>query len=380
MGNEARSETSNLASRPDRTADAHYPYLVDACIIRDFLEWEILVDVLGYTLTPGSSAGELVLSCPDLRFAQSLRLGYIQTEIQTQLAVQRARIESTASIQQAGQEFYRRFGHDLVKRVDDPTPRFTYTVPHVPEFTALFAGDALFREELFVLSSATKEHFAPFDTIRGFRIYKEVTVLDLIKLQRLAHFLRLFAGTHLLEVATADRPLVFQSLIPRFTVGTFVASLAHIIPDERAEQLIEFLSWQLDSGRVFDIQYQPLIRTGQMLTVPMNMLGISNIIRNSLQFSHERIHGHTASDPLVPILAQALTDRSWPVRPKVGYKFAGIAGEVDVLVSRGRYVFAFECKNSLHPCNLYEIRTSFDHLHKNGCRTAEPPREPLGTP
>lgn len=343
-------------------AGTYDPYIVTACVIRKSLEWEILIDVLGYKLTITDSPRTFLLSCPDVRLAQSLRLGYIQTELQMHIALRVGRAEEGISIQRVGHDFYRRFGNGLVKRVEKPLPRFTYTVPAVPEFVEVLAGNHLFSEEALVLASATRELFAPFDTILDFPIYKDALLLDLIKLQRMANFLRIFTGTHLLEVGKSDRPMVFQSLIPRFTIEAFVTSLANFIPRPHAEHLVDFLSWQPGSGRVFDLQYQPLIRTDQMLTVPMNVLGLSNIIRNSLQLARERIHGDTALDPLTPILSRALASHSWPVRTSFPYRFGNVTGEVDVLAWRGRYIFAFECKNSLHPCSVHEIRTSIDHL------------------
>ena len=38
--------------------------------------------------------------------------------------------------------------------------------------------------------------------------------------------------------------------------------------------------------------------------------------------------------------------------------------EIDVLARFGDYLFVFECKYSLLPCNPHELRTSYDHIKK----------------
>jgi hypothetical protein len=46
------------------------------------------------------------------------------------------------------------------------------------------------------------------------------------------------------------------------------------------------------------------------------------------------------------------------------YSFKGIEGEIDVLAVVDNCLFVFECKNSLHPCNPFELRTTYDYIQK----------------
>ena len=96
----------------------------------------------------------------------------------------------------------------------------------------------------------------------------------------------------------------------------------------------------------------------------MNIFASSNIIRNSLQLARERIHIGDAHDPLSPVIAAALETAGWPTRIKLSYSFSDSHGELDVVTYAGDALFIFECKNTLHPCNVYEIRTSFDHIKR----------------
>lgn len=54
----------------------------------------------------------------------------------------------------------------------------------------------------------------------------------------------------------------------------------------------------------------------------------------------------------------------WDTKSRVKYTFSGVTGEIDLLSYEGSTLFVFESKNSLHPCNMYEIRTSLDHIRR----------------
>jgi hypothetical protein len=74
----------------------------------------------------------------------------------------------------------------------------------------MFSDDKFFREELFALSLAAKDNLADFDDILNFAISDDLTVLKLLKVQRLFHFLSSYAAAHLAEILPKNRLIVFQ--------------------------------------------------------------------------------------------------------------------------------------------------------------------------
>ncbi|MEG4083924.1 hypothetical protein [Microcoleus sp. POL10_C6] len=52
------------------------------------------------------------------------------------------------------------------------------------------------------------------------------------------------------------------------------------------------------------------------------------------------------------------------LKTNLKYSFKGIEGDVDVLAVVDNCLFVFECKNSLHPCNPFELRTTYDYIQK----------------
>jgi len=57
-----------------------------------------------------------------------------------------------------------------------------------------------------------------------------------------------------------------------------------------------------------------------------------------------------------------LNDASWKAANDVKYKYGGFQGDIDTICMHEGALFVFECKNSLHPCSMAELRTSFDHI------------------
>ena len=58
----------------------------------------------------------------------------------------------------------------------------------------------------------------------NFAISDDLTVLKLLKVQRLFHFLSSYAAAHLAEILPKNRPIVFQPLILRLDIAELLAS------------------------------------------------------------------------------------------------------------------------------------------------------------
>src|SRR5439155_13269976 len=90
----------------------------------------------------------------------------------------------------------------------------------------------------------------------------------------------------------------------------------------------------------------------------------SSLMRNVLQATRYRLDSDGKIDAISEMLRTAFVSVSVPVKCHVQYEHAGLKGEVDVLVATSGTVFAFECKNSLHPCNPFELRQSYEYIQK----------------
>lgn len=51
-------------------------------------------------------------------------------------------------------------------------------------------------------------------------------------------------------------------------------------------------------------------------------------------------------------------------KKNIHYSHNGKSGEIDAIAILDNHMFVFECKNSLHPCDIFKLRTSYDHIKK----------------
>lgn len=68
------------------------------------------------------------------------------------------------------------------------------------------------------------------------------------------------------------------------------------------------------------------------------------------------------NDILSERLRQVLNDASWKAANDIKYKYGGFQGDIDTICMHEGALFVFECKNSLHPRSMAELRPSFDHI------------------
>jgi hypothetical protein len=109
--------------------------------------------------------------------------------------------------------------------------------------------------------------------------------------------------------------------------------------------------------------YQPVIVSHQECHVPLNVFGAANLVRNTLQLMQLRVDKAIGlEDPLEDILVATLSDARVQSFPRTKYEYQGAKGDIDVLAIFDGVLFIFECKGSLHPCNTFELRASYDLL------------------
>ena len=339
--------------------------LVVAAKIKVFQEYEVLVDALNYKITLESSSNTLTMSPPDENLERAIRVGYILSEMQFFSFHLRNKSEELVSIEKMGAKFHEVMGGKFITLIEEPIPRYVFAIPTNEKLSEILAHNSLYEEEVQAFQYAQKEWLIEHERMRDFEVTDGLTLWDISKAQRLFSFFRWYAVSHLDPIKETELETVLNSLVASLRKDD-VTKLLELAVGDKAYKVIEFLSWDPNSNKVFDIQYQPLIKTGDHYSIPYNLMANSNLLRNSLQLSKKRFFEDGSEDPSVDLLEKSLKDRTDLVAKNVSFNWKGIAGEVDVIAIIEDTLFIFECKNSLLPCNIYEIRTSYDYVVKAG--------------
>lgn len=344
--------------------DVYLNMVIEAAHIRILNEVEILVDTLDYHVFFENRESAVCVIAPTPEIEKAHRSGFISHSMH-KLARQR-QYESleVLSLQAAGEKLYESVGEKFVHLKEKPFPRYVFEVPLAESLQKVLTEDDLFREELFILEATSRELMTDVPDLLAFEILPGITLCELLKVQRSLNLIRSYQAAHFKKMLPKAFGLVMQSLVPSFTFDKLNEIIGFVVGKEKAAQIIDFLSWAPESGRIFDIQYQPLVKTKHGYLVPMNILSSSHVIRNSLCLSRLRLYADGVDDPLPRTIGTPLRNHTTFVAENVLCEHEACRGEIDVMASLDGQVFIFECKNSLIPCNTYELRTSYDAIQK----------------
>ncbi|QVR68664.1 hypothetical protein [Acinetobacter sp. BHS4] len=110
----------------------------------------------------------------------------------------------------------------------------------------------------------------------------------------------------------------------------------------------------------FDIQYNPILSLGNDFIISPTILAKSNLIRSILIKINNNLSISSNGDKMIQSLEKKLINLGFSIATEVKLG----AYEIDIIAKKGNNVFIFECKNSYHPVNEFELRNSFSHIQK----------------
>jgi hypothetical protein len=330
-----------------------------------FNNCELLIDNFGYSATRNKSY--VLLEAPDPLFEKSLRLGYIHHHLQSFGDYHQIYSHSEAnSLEEFSKEFSSRFKNDLFFIETRPIKRIVLQLPMMEAIKTMVNNPYFFKEEVAELISFKKEYLISEFQINEVPIYKTISLLDLVLFER---FFRLLYWTYEEFIRANDlesSELFIQSVLPVSSTEKLINVMEYLWGSEKGLQLFQLLSWTPDSNSFFDLQSSPILILGKWTVYPISLIAKTNLARNVLQKLRFRFDSNSGFDPVGDELANALKFHFHVVHRDISYTWNGINGEIDILCQMDNKVFVFECKNSLHPCNNFELRTTIDYIQKAG--------------
>jgi len=338
--------------------------VVDAAKIAEFRSAEVLIDAFPYEAV--REGNTICISSREPSFEKSVRLGYVQTSMQLALLgrpISEDRQQANPnvlSISRMAQDMLNRLGERLVVLKSSPAPYFSLRLPDVPAFFEIFSSDSLFLEDLVHLHALSKEDYLSSDTVIALPIQEDVTVLDILKVQRLVEFMHRCYAAALADYVLPNAPAMrLRSAVIVLRAETWHGLLEKLLPPHKVQALTRILTCPLDKKSKIDLQYTPVLRLGGFVAFSPALLAGSNLVRNLLTRAGKRLFAITqASDPMPNALERALASAGFAVAQ--GVRVRGY--EIDIVAFREGHCFVFECKNAFHPCSTHELRTTYEHI------------------
>jgi hypothetical protein len=329
-----------------------------------FKESEVLVDSFGYTVTQNDA--KIIIKAPDPKFEMSRCLGYIRQSMQESansfdsLSELSEIIENYPSLLEFSKRYYQKFKDSTFKIIDSPLKLIVMQF-HPQTLSNFLDTNRLFLEEEMILKQLESNLFIDIQKVNKIPVFQSLSLFDIIKVQRLFAFM-LFVLTEYIDSNKLFKSKLFWRSMPVLQANDLKDLLASFLGEQKAKEIFELFTWRLESKKIFDLQTYPFINVEDWILLPLGILTNSDLCRNVLQSTKFRFDSESFEDPIVLEMERCLKPVSSILKTNLKYSFKGIEGDVDVLAVVDNCLFVFECKNSLHPCNPFELRTTYDSI------------------
>ncbi len=337
--------------------------LIKAAKIRAYCEAELLLDGFHYECERRGRTVRIVP--PSSELEKSIRLGYVMSDQAGQpsiIARIRAMREGEVSILSVADRIYELSANDVVLLKREPISRYIFKFPDVPLFHGLFNHDGFTIEEKLYLQEVLSAELVTWDELKEFQFEGGVTFQGMLKVQRLFRFLARIASNHLRSRLETESELAYRSLVPVFSKQKLQELLGWCVGKDEAEAILRLMAFGTGSSGIVDIQYRPILDGGSHYLVPMHIAGSTNWYRNFAYTERRRVIEKVEEDGTIKKLASCLSIAPSMVQIEYETRLGGQRIELDVICRFGEFLFIFENKHSLLPCNVFELRTSYKHM------------------
>lgn len=338
--------------------------IIPACLILDLKEFEIKIERFNYECL--KTDNEFHIIPPNRDFEKSISLGYIKNELQEYNDFDE-KIDAI-SLHELVDELVKKKNFDVFHYTNSfNCPRFIMAGLE-PVFDIIFENfikpERLYKEEIQYLFYLFKEQLLDYTKLSSISIRDNFTILDFLKCKRIFVFLYLLFVKEWRNSGISNNSVLLSSLIPCFTLDSFYYIFEKIIPKDKIDSFFDIIRWSPDSDILFDLQYQPILFLNNKLMIPISILVLSNSVRNLFALEYKRGNCRLFPDGK----DDAVVDRLNFSFSKAGvqsYKQTAVLGtEIDLFAIYEDTLFVFECKQSILPTSVYDLRTTYDYILK----------------
>lgn len=334
-----------------------------ACTLEAFKEFEIQVDHFDYRCIDLEN-GVKKLIPPNIDFEKSLRLGYIRN--QTQTLNDAYIVEKAPSFDEIMNEICVKLNF-FEYTESHSYPRFRVVMP-IPALEYLIENylttNHFFQEELFYLAGIFKEQLMTFEKFENTIIKDELTLIEFFKILRFFKMFQIMASSQFEKHPKSSIQVNLRSLIPVMEENYLFNITKSLTSEEKLITFLDLMCWTPGDDGIFDIQYKPIIFLDGHYYIANSILSTSNSIRNLYASQYKANNPNLFSDgqidPVVLKLKETFDEVGIISFPEVKYP----GGDIDLLVIHNSSLYFFECKQSLNPTGIHDLRTLYDYVRK----------------
>ncbi len=350
--------------------EAYLKIFYDAYLIQIFNESEINVDFFNYHAGV-NNVNKIIIHNKDFEYA--LRQGYAKSNLRWMAINSRLLQDNDFSTQAKFAEIMENLCKDgfaeeeLYTIKKKPIERIVLkAIFNTSEYKEdLFRTDKLFFEEMAMLWTLSLENYN-IDYI-SMKIFKDFTVLDIIKMQRFFGYVSYIynhAYNQLIKRQDINAGLIRKRSVLPVMKTLKLAEMFNYITNHSKEDCLDIISKISidfsDKSETLDLQYSPVIKMGDASLILPTIFSRSNLIRSFALNEKINLSTFKKKDHMVESIKNTLEKAGFYV--KSDFKYG--KDEIDILAFLDGSLFIFECKNPYHPVNSFELRNTYSHILK----------------
>ena len=341
-----------------------------ACKFSCLREWELFWDYYNYSVSDDG-----IIYSEDEFLEKSIRLGYINTQIQEQLFItsefNALDKENWPTLQTYGEMLEKHkdvadvliilFGYGIFER---------YAVKNYEEFfnfigAERFGENVTYREEVVLLNYMSKELVVPINKLLKWKVTANATMHDVLLFQRFFRINKMHYEYILKNYKNYNA--MMRSMGNVIEIDSLINMLNTQINNKQVtKELIDFFTYK--SGRL-DLQYTPLMKLANNYCCPTMICAISNFINNVISYSYQTQQNRevdSTGESLEKVCQKAFENSTTACRVLAGckYSYGGSKGEIDLLVIYNDALLFIECKNPILPTDAFSMRNNYDYIKK----------------
>jgi len=341
--------------------------IILACNLEDFKEFEIYIDHFNYKCI---NEEHLKIVPPTEKFEKSIRAGYIRNQVQEindnssylkdidKEALSIDELIDKVFLKEKFNFFFLKETYGIKRYVIQlPQPIFKYIQKE-------FLGDNFFLEEIIFINKMFKEHLFSPKNLKNYIIKDNLTLLDVIKINRVFYFLQTLFSKKLLNIEKINYGLIINSLLPVFKEEAIYDLLDGITTKSNIKTFLDIKTWKPNMDVVFDLQCHYMLYLSNHFIIPFSLANSSNTIRNILVSENKQNNPNNMSDGVVDVLVDALYNTFIKASIKVYKQIPIPKTDIDLFSIIEDTIYIFECKNSVSPSSIFDLRTSYDYIVK----------------
>ncbi|WP_166421708.1 hypothetical protein [Pseudoalteromonas sp. Z1A8] len=352
----------------DLTSPELYPAyiscLFDSHRIVEFLDLETRVHSFEYSASYENEKLE-VRSIED-SLEKSIRLGYVQADIQRLIRVERLS-SANNTIEQSIEDIINKLPKNMIRNFCDKPKKkkiafnFNNFYQYMNKITThnFLSVDEMIRAMDFDIDS-----YQETADLKSLSINDDFKVLDIIIFMRVFAIIDSLMNKDIMRINDRNyrHMLAINSKIFEINEDTLLKILSYFLSLSQIKKIVKTLT--LDNTENFiDIQYKPLLKLGSTYLIAPALISNSNLIR-AIQLKHKQsCNKQPETDLMLEKVAKELKNTGFMVLKEFNFKMEKRV-ETDILCFKDGHLFIFECKHSYHPCSTHELRTSYGLINK----------------